>query len=163
MAQALQQQLAERNGAPYIPGASGPRDYDEAMGYAASRLHDDYVSYSDYDDDNVVVVDPDNMYDDDGNIIDISKFEKVKEEDKPKGSPCKLGCDDDDDEEEEEESSGLLDGLRSALPSLPSLPSLSSFGGGDGDKGDGEEGSVGDFTPIIVVSVLGACLLTTKD
>ena len=160
MAQALQQQLAERNGAPYVPGASGPRDYDEAMGYAASRLHDDYVSYSDDDDgDNVVVVDPDNMYDDDGNIIDISKFEKVKE-DKPKGSPCKLGCDDDDDDEEE--SSGLLDGLRSALPSLPSLPSLSSFGGGGGDKGDGEEGSVGDFTPIIVVSVLGTCPLSTK-
>ena len=133
---------------PYIPGASGPHDYDEAMGYAASRLHEDYVQYAD-DDDNVVVVDPDNMYDDDGNIIDISKYERVKESDKPKGGGCNLGCD--EDEEEEEESTGMLDGLRSALPSLPSLP---SFGGGGGDV-DGEDGAVGDFTPIIVVSVLG--------
>ena len=99
--QALQQQLAQRNGAPYIPGASGPHDYDEAMGYAASRLHDDYIQYSD-DDDNVVVVDPDNMYDDDGNIIDISKYERVKESDKPKPAGCKLGCDGDDEDEEEE-------------------------------------------------------------
>ena len=111
----------------------------------------------DDEDDNTIVVDPDAMYDDDGNVIDISKFERVKKTDLDGGGGgCNMGCRNGGDgaEDEEEKAPGLLDGLPGIW-----LPSLPSFGGGGGS---GEDGAVGDFTPIIVVSVLGGSALSSS-